>query len=158
MTVEELFKGRPVDIGQIMDRLKKMADEVGLPFGERKRSYNSRLAQELGKWAESKGKGDDFHNAIFRAYFAEGENIGKIAVLAAISESLNLPQEEAQSVLESRVFKDRVDKDWTLAREIGVTAVPTLLLDQKALVGAQPYHIMEEFVKDCRVKRRSAAP
>jgi len=56
-------------------RLRFQAMELGLPFGERTITCNSRLAQELGLWAESKGKGKQFHNAAFRAYFAEGHNL-----------------------------------------------------------------------------------
>ncbi len=59
-----------------MARLKRVTRELGLPFGERTKTYNSRLAQELGKWAESKGMGDPFHAAVFRAYFVDGKNIG----------------------------------------------------------------------------------
>ena len=39
-------------------RMKSLMDQEGLPYGERKMSYNSRLAQELGKWAEGKPDGD----------------------------------------------------------------------------------------------------
>ena len=48
-----------------------------LPFGKREKTYNTRLAQELGKWAGQKGKGTLFHDAMFRAFFVEGMNIGK---------------------------------------------------------------------------------
>ena len=41
-----------------MARLKQVAEELGLTLGKRKKTYNSRLAQELAKWAESKGRGD----------------------------------------------------------------------------------------------------
>jgi len=73
LTFEELYAGRGIDIKKNMSRLKKVADELGLPLGERKKTFNSRLAQELAKWVESKGKGDTFHDAVFRAYFVDGE-------------------------------------------------------------------------------------
>ena len=79
----------------MMTRLRKVANEVGLPLGKRERTFNSRLAQELGKWAESEGKGYQFHNAVFRAYFVDGKNIGKTPVLVDIAESLSLPVEAA---------------------------------------------------------------
>ncbi len=82
LTLEELFRGRNSDMDEMMARLKRVAREEGLPLGDRRRTYNSRLAQELGKWAEEKGRGEDFHAAVFRAYFADGKNIGKQQVLA----------------------------------------------------------------------------
>jgi predicted DsbA family dithiol-disulfide isomerase len=38
-------------------------------------TYNSRLAQELGKWVETRGKGDQYHDAVFQAYFVDGKNL-----------------------------------------------------------------------------------
>ena len=44
-------------------RMKVNMDREGLPYNaDRNMSYNSRLAQELSKWAESKGKGDEIHS------------------------------------------------------------------------------------------------
>ena len=61
-TNAELFAGRSVDIQGIVQRLKRVAKELGLPLADRTKTYNSRLAQELAKWAEAEGKGDEFHN------------------------------------------------------------------------------------------------
>jgi predicted DsbA family dithiol-disulfide isomerase len=52
LPLEELYADRSVDIQQRKLRLEQVADELGLPLGDRKRTYNSRLAQELAKWAE----------------------------------------------------------------------------------------------------------
>ena len=56
-SLEDLFRGQPVDIPEILARLKSVARAEGLPFGNREMTYNSRPAQELGKWAESRGEG-----------------------------------------------------------------------------------------------------
>jgi len=40
--------------------------------------YNSRLAQELALWSESKNRGDEFHAAVFKAYFVDSKNIAEI--------------------------------------------------------------------------------
>ena len=140
----------------MMLRLKQVADELGLPLGERTMTYNSRLAQELAKWAEAKGKGDEFHDAVFRAYFVEGRNIGKGDELAQIAASLGLPEEEARAVLTSRTFRKEVDSDWLRAHEMGITAVPTLVINRQAVVGAQPYEVLETFLRDNHVKKRIA--
>jgi len=130
-----------------MDRLKRVAGELGLPWGERKRTYNSRLAQELGKWAESKGSGDAFRDAAFRAYFVDGRNIARPDVLAGVVRTAGLPEKEAGEVLQTRTFRDAVDADWTLAGSMGIEAVPTFVLDGGTLVGAQPYEELERLVQ-----------
>jgi len=136
--------------------LKRVAGELGLPFAERKRTYNSRLAQELAKWAESKERGDSFHETLFRAYFAEGKNIGKVEELAALAKSIGLPEKEARSVLELRTFKEGVDADWSRSRALGITAVPTFLADQQAVVGFQSYEALEKFLKVSGAKKRKS--
>ncbi len=158
MALEDLFKGRSVEIDKMMERLHRVAEQEGLPFGDRKYTYNSRLAQELGKWAEYKGKGDEFHEAVFRAYFADGENIGQHATLIAVAQSVGLPVAEAQNVLDTRAFKEAVDMDWILAKNMGITAVPTFVINKQGIVGAQPYEALEKFLQNNDVPKRPLGP
>jgi predicted DsbA family dithiol-disulfide isomerase len=138
----------------MMARLKQVAAAEGLPFGERTMTYNSRLAQELGKWAESQGKGDEYHKAVFQAYFVDGKNIGKIPVLLDIARSVGLPDKEAQTVLEQRTFKEAVDSDWSRSYILGITGVPTFVINRQGVVGAQPYEVLELLMKAANVKKR----
>ena len=154
-TLEELFAGRNIDIDQMMDHLKQVASKLGLPFGERKKTYNSRLAQELGKFAERKGKGDEFHNAVFRAYFVDGQNIGKTSILVQLAESVHLNGKDAQKVIQDRTYKDAVDLDWKRSYELGVTAVPTFLFNEQRLVGTQNFETLEKLLLSNNVKRRN---
>jgi predicted DsbA family dithiol-disulfide isomerase len=130
-----------------LGRLKQTADELGLPFGERKKTYNSRLAQELAKWAETKGKGDPFHGSIFRAYFVDGINIGKADELVVLAKSVGLPENEARSILEMRTFKEAVDSDWLRSHNLGIYAVPTFFIDERVLVGFPSYELLEQFLE-----------
>ena len=156
LTLEELFAGRNIDIPSAMARLKKVAKELGLPLGERKKTYNSRLAQELGKWAETKGNGNEYHDAVFRAYFVDGENIAKIDVLMGLVKAVGLPENEAREALQMRAFKESVDSDWDLAYQMGISAVPTFALNHQTVVGAQPYEVLEQFLRENGVKRKWA--
>ena len=137
-----------------MGQLISTAKELGLPFGHRERTFNSRLAQELGKFAEQQQKGDAFHNAVFRAYFADGLNLALQSTLAELGASVGLPDEKIQEVLEQRLFKDAVDKDWTRSHQMGVTAVPTFMMNGASLVGAQPYDKLVEMMEIHGVKKR----
>jgi len=152
--MEKLFLERGADPVVIQSRLEQAAREEGLPFGRREKTYNSRLAQELGKWAESKGKGDQFHDALFRTCLVEGLNIGKVSVLVEVARSLGLPQEEAAEVLETRAFKKSVDLDWTRSQMMQVQAIPTLVINEAFLVGAQKYEKMAQFMRANNIKER----
>lgn len=127
---------------------------MGLPWGERKKSYNSRLAQELGKWAEAQGKGDEYHDAVFRAYFVDGNNIAKADVLMGLVKAVGLPEAEGQEVLQTRAFKESVDSDWALVDRMGITSVPTFALNDQIVVGAQSYEVLGQFLRENGVKRR----
>lgn len=152
--MKEVYAARIIDMSQAMARLKRAAEELGLPLGERKKTYNSRRAQELGKWAETEGKGDEFHDAVFRAYFADGKNIAKTSVMAGLAKAVGLPEKEARKVLKQRTFQDAVDSDWELAYQMGISSVPTFVVDDEAMVGAQPYEVLEQFLLDKGVKRK----
>ena len=138
--------------------MKRVAEMEGLPLGERNMTYNSRLAQELGKWAESMGKGDEFHNRAFRAYFAEGKNIGNISELVSLAGQIGLSEKEAQDIIETGSFRDAVDRDWEHSRRMGVTAVPTFIMDSQVVVGAQTYEVLEQFLRDREVRTRDSEP
>ncbi len=137
------------------DRMKQAADEAGLPLGDRDKTFNSRLAQELGKWAESNDKGDPFHHAVFKAFFADGINIAKIPALVDIAASVGLPREESEAVIVQRTFKADVDEDWALSQKNGITAVPTFVMNKDRLVGAQPYEMLERLMEERGVKKRT---
>jgi predicted DsbA family dithiol-disulfide isomerase len=86
----------------------------------------------------------------------EGRNIGKIQELVDVARSVDLSGKEAKEVLEARSFKEAVDSDWSRARIMGVTAVPTFLLNQRFVVGAQPYEVLEQFLNVSGIKRRNS--
>jgi predicted DsbA family dithiol-disulfide isomerase len=142
--LSELFAGREADIQAMQARLIIVAATEGLPLAVRTRTYNSRLAQELGKWAESLGTGDPFRRAVYQAYFVEGKNIAHIDELIGIAESVGLPVNEAREVLSERSFASAVEADWQRSREMRITAVPTHLCDGKRLAGFSSY---DDFVR-----------
>ncbi|MFQ5917518.1 MAG: DsbA family protein, partial [Candidatus Binatia bacterium] len=84
------------------------------------------------------------------AYFVDNINIAKPEVLLKLVEQVGLPAHEAQMVLETSSFKDAVDVDWKRCMDLGVTGVPTFLLDRFMIVGAHPYEELERFVMRAR--------
>ena len=150
--LSDLFAGRTVDVRAMQAQMKARMDAEGLPYGERTMTYNSRLAQELGKWADTQPGGEALHDALFRAYFVDARDISQPAVLLDIVQRAGLPVDGARAVLELRTFAAAVDADWELSRRIGVTGVPTFVAGRHGVVGAQPYEALEQLVK------RAAAP
>ena len=143
----DLFAGRGVDRKAMHAQMKARMEAEGLPYGERTMTYNSRLAQELGKWADTQPGGDALHDALFRAYFVDARDISRTDVLLDVVGKVGLPADGAREVLEKRTFKDAIDQDWALSRRIGVTGVPTFVVGPYGVVGAQPYEVLEQLVR-----------
>ncbi len=149
-SLEQLFAGRGKDIPAMQAQMRARMAAEGLPYGTRTHTYNSRLAQELGKWADTQPGGDAIHDALFKAYFVDAENIGDAEVLLKLIKKIGLPEEEARRVLENRTFKAAVDADWEKSRRYGVTGVPTFVMGGAGVVGAQPYEALVELVKQAK--------
>jgi predicted DsbA family dithiol-disulfide isomerase len=143
----KLFGGRDEDRRARHEQMKARMTAEGLPYGERTMTYNSRLAQELGKWADTQPGGEALHDALFRAYFVEARDISQPEALLDIVQKTGLPVDAAREVLDKRTFKDAVDEDWNLSREYGITGVPTFVVGRHGVVGAQPYEVLEQLVK-----------
>ena len=144
----DLFAGRNVDLRAMHAQMKARMTAEGLPYGERTMTYNSRLAQELGKWADTQPGGEALHDALFRAYFVEARDISQPDVLLEIAQQVGLPVDGAREVLEKRTFKDAVDADWKLSRQYGITGVPTFVVGRHGVVGAQPYETLEQLLEE----------
>ena len=145
-TIEDYLAGRDVDIPVMREKMRKVAADQGLPFGDMRRVYNSRLAQELGKWAEARGRGEAFHHLAFRAYFADGRNFARTDVLVDLAKAAGLPPEEAEAVIAERRFAAAVDRDWQAARELNIVVVPTFLANGNRLVGVHSYQKLRRLV------------
>ena len=154
LTLEELFAGRGVDISSAQARMQQLMADEGLPFGPRTMTYNSRLAQELAKWADTRTEGQRIHHALFHAYFVDNMNLASIENLIRIAERAGLPPEEARRVLLERQFRAAVDVDWQRATDLGITGVPTFVIGGRGLVGAQPYEQLAAFVTVAGATRR----
>ena len=152
--LQELFRSGPEGIAEKNARMKALMDAEGLPYAERSHTYNSRLAQELGSWADTVDDTGAIHDALYRAYFVEMRNIGDTDVLLDIAESVGLSQDDARKVLEERTFKAAVDADWAKSRSYGVTGVPTFVAARTGVVGAQPYEAIERLLIAAGAKRR----
>jgi predicted DsbA family dithiol-disulfide isomerase len=135
-------------------RLRALFDAEGLPHNIPQTLFNSRLAQELGKWGDAQGK-PELHDALFRANFVDAANLAEIDVLVRAAQSVGLPGDEARAVLSERRFEREVDQDWHRARALGVTGVPTFVIGDAGFSGAQPYEVLEQFAVEMGATKRA---
>ena len=128
------------------ENMRNLMKEAGLAYGNRTMTYNSRLAQELGSWADTQESARDIHDLLFRAYFVDNQNLSDTEVLIDLAGEAGLDKEETRRILEGRIFSSQIDKDWERARQSGITGVPTFTSRELYIVGCQPYEVLERFV------------
>ena len=148
LTLEELFAGRGYDIESMNAQMKQRMEAEGLPYGERKKTFNSRLAQELASWADTQKGGARIHQALFKAYFVDGNNIGDIEVLVQTAKSIGLSAAAARTTLTQRSFRANVDADWAKSKRYGITGVPAFVAGNQMVNGAVPYEQLLALVQD----------
>ena len=126
------------------ERLKQMAGQYGMPFRSTDRIYNTRLAHEATEFAREQGVASEFHRALFRRVYAEGQDPSQWEVLRGTAEEVGLDAEEMQARVESGAFTETVEEQVRSAYQIGVSGVPTYVInDRYAIVGAQPYEAFQ---------------
>jgi len=147
MDLAKALGSDPDETWAIVRSIQDTVAEFELPFGDLKRVSNSRLAQELGAWADASGKGKAYHDAAFRAFFVAGEDIGDKTVLADLAEAVGLDPEEARRVLEKRSFLEAVDADWARSRKLGIRMAPTFVRGGRMLEGTKPYSVLKAWFR-----------
>ena len=148
------YAQRGLDPEAMYQQMKARMDAEGLPYGRRTHTYNSRLAQELGKWADTQPGGAAIHDALYKAYFVEARNIGDPDILVEIADTVGLDGVEARKVIDERKFKEAVDADWQKSAAYGVTGVPTFVAARHGVVGAQPYETLAQLVERAGAAKR----
>jgi predicted DsbA family dithiol-disulfide isomerase len=130
------------------DHLREYAAEAGITLASNRRLANSHRALELAEFARDRGKFRPVHDALFRAYFEEGRDIGDSEVLGEIASSAGLDPEEFRFECLIGRYAEVVDRTSALAREKGFTGTPTMIFDDRfVLSGAQDAAVYADVLK-----------
>jgi predicted DsbA family dithiol-disulfide isomerase len=122
-------------------RITEAAAAVGLAFRTdlMTRTPNTIDAHRLIWFAGQKGDQDAAMEAVFKAYFVEGRDIGDHAVLADCAVEAGLVREAVIEFLAGDLAEKEMRAADLAAREAGVSGVPSFFLDGYSLFsGAMP--------------------
>ena len=134
----------------IHDPLIKAGKEDGVPyhFDKITRTPNTMDAHRLLRWAKLDGKQPEIAEALFMAYWNEGRDVGDHQVLADIAAAHGMNRNKVLNALGTDQDKNDVLKETTQAQQMGVTGVPTYIINQKyGVVGAQAAEALAEQIK-----------
>ncbi len=122
---------------------------VTLDLGRIERMPNTLDAHRLIHWAGVEGRQAAVVSALFRAYFAEGRDIGQAEVLADIADGAGLDASVILRLLASEADRAEILSLDAQARAMGVTAVPTFVVaGAHAVPGAQPVALWEQVIAE----------
>jgi len=121
---------------QILDAQVAAAGKLaGITFRHdlMKRTPNTFNAHRLIWLAGEEGVQDAVVEALFRAYFVEGRDVGDTNVLAEIAKQAGLSDTVVTAFLEGNAGTDEVRLEAETARMGGISGVPTFILDGEEL-------------------------
>ena len=143
-------------------RVAQAAANVGLPFRQdlMLRTPNTIDAHRLIWFAGQNGVQDATMEAVFKAYFIQGRDIGDASVLADCAAEAGLDRDAVAEFLAGDVAAQEMRAADQAAREAGVNGVPSFFLDGYGLFsGAMPAETMAEALRKAQaiLRQRAAA-
>lgn len=134
------------------EAIRARGAELGFTFDmdRRRHVWNTFDAHRLLHWAglESLQAQRALKHALLRAYFTDGENVSDHDVLARLAGSAGLDAARARRILASDEFADAVRERERHYTGSGITAVPSVIFNDRHLVqGGQPVDVFERALR-----------
>ena len=151
--------GGPQRAAAIYARIEEAGREEGIAFAFDRIavSPNTLDAHRIIRWAGSAGEGvqDRVVEALFKAFFEEGRDIGSHDVLIEIADAAGMDEAVVRDLLASDRDVEAVRAEIAQAQAMGVTGVPCFIIDRRhAVMGAEPAERLVEILRESR----AAAP
>lgn len=143
--------GGKARVDAIHDRLRDVARTAGVEIHPDKaaRIPNTLDAHRLIHWAGIEARQSPVVDALMRAYWVDGRDIGEHETLADIAAAQGMGRAETLRLLASDADADDLQARDEDARRKGVTAAPTFLIAQKYVVtGAQPADVWGKVIAE----------
>lgn len=151
--LSEKYGSTPEQLEVNRERIRARGQDLGFTFtaGARSRVYNTFDALRLLHWAEEQaGAGQQLalKEALFKAYFTDGENPGSHEVLARVAGEVGLDVVRAREILASNEYADAVRQRQQFYQQQGISSVPAIIINDKHLIsGGQPVEVFEQALR-----------
>jgi predicted DsbA family dithiol-disulfide isomerase len=139
------------------ENIRLRGEELGFTFskadqpgGGRSRIYNTFDAHRLLHWAELEGvdKQKALKEALFKAYFTDGESPASHVVLARIAGEVGLDAVRAREILDSDAYAEDVRERESFYLSQGIHSVPAVIINDRHLIsGGQPVEVFEQALR-----------
>ena len=107
---------------------------------------NTLKAQLASEYARTLGRFREFQTKVYETYFLEGKGIGTEDEVLAVGMKIGLDPVELKKSFNNSEFLKKVRSDDEEARSLGVTGIPTIMVNGRLAMGALPYDELKYFV------------
>jgi predicted DsbA family dithiol-disulfide isomerase len=140
------------DAQKRVDSINEMARAAGLEFDYAKVFHTNTFdAHRLTKMAMEKGgtaMADQMAERLYKAYFAEGVDVGDQEVLVKLGNEVGLDPADIRAMLEGKDYSEQVSLDERQAQMNRISSVPCFIIeDTVAVPGAMPKEQFMEVIK-----------
>lgn len=146
----EKYGSTPEQLQRNREMIRARGQDLGFTFtvGARNRVYNTFDAHRLLHWAEEEGRQLALKEALFKAYFTDGENPGSHDVLARVAGEVGLDTARAKAILASGDYADEVREREQFYLQQGIHSVPAVIINDRHLIsGGQPAEVFEQALR-----------
>jgi predicted DsbA family dithiol-disulfide isomerase len=107
--------------------VEPLAAELGITMRYPTLMTRTGKAHEAAAYARNEGALDVMHEALYRAWWEEGRDIGRIDVLTEIAAEVGLDAAGLRVALDIDAWTERVERDRLLAERLKLAGVPAYL-------------------------------
>ncbi len=150
--LEAKFGGQEGAVKAYLPVAEKARDAgIEINFEAMRRTPNTLDAHRLIHWAGIERKQHEVVDALFRAYFVEGRDIGDAEVLGDIADGIGMDASVVLRLLASDADREDIQRRDALGREMGINSVPTFIVAGKhAVPGAQPTELWQKVIAELK--------
>jgi len=130
---------------RLQGSVSALAAELGIEIRMPRKLPNSHLALLGGEIAREAGRFEQYHDAVFHAYFQADLDIGEIDELIQIAETAGIEAAFFRNSFQEKRFHDCLIRARNDAHSLGLSAVPSFVFGKfQTITGVQPHPIMKD--------------
>lgn len=146
----EKYGSTPAQSQANREAIRARGEALGFTFSmaQRSRIYNTFDAHRLLHWAELEGHQLALKEALFKAYFTDGQDPSSHELLIQVAGGVGLDVARATAILASGEFAQEVREREQFYQRQGINSVPAIIINDRHLIsGGQPVEVFEQALR-----------
>src|SRR6185295_7717392 len=140
-------------------RAEGASEGITFAFDKIAKTPNTLDSHRLVHWAGGAGVQDAVVEALFKAYFIDGKDVGDVSVLTALASEAGMDGALVERLLAGDADLEPVEREAGMASEMGISGVPTFIFDSKYMIsGAREPELLVRIIDKALEAASESAP